>query len=130
MDRRKKLIGIGPVACDHLGGVYGVMCSTVAYILDSALAEAMAARKGVEFARRLGLWSFTLKGDFMLIVEALKKCDVSFGIYGGVVCDIISKLSNFDLYDFFIFFLFVEVVINSVAHEVANLIVSMSLHQL
>jgi hypothetical protein len=42
-------------------------------------------------------------------VEALKKCDVSSGVYGGVVCDIISKLSDFDLYDFF--FLFVEVVI-------------------
>jgi hypothetical protein len=45
VDRRKKLIGIGLVACDHLGGVCGVMCSIVAYILDSALAEAMAARK-------------------------------------------------------------------------------------
>jgi hypothetical protein len=45
VDRRKKLIGIGLVACDHLGGVYGVMCSTMAYISDLGLAKAMAARK-------------------------------------------------------------------------------------
>jgi len=39
-------------------GVRGVMCSTVTYISNLALAEAMAARKWVEFARRLGLRSF------------------------------------------------------------------------
>jgi hypothetical protein len=62
----------------------------------------------------------------MVIVEALKKCDVSSGVYGGVVCDIISKLSNFDLYDFS----FVRRCGNSVAHEVTKLAVSISLHQL
>jgi hypothetical protein len=102
------------------------MCSTVAYISDSALAEAMAARKGVEFERRLGLRSFTLEGNSMVIVEALKKCDVSSDVYGGVVCDIISKLSDFDLCDFS----FVRRCGNSVAHEVAKLVVSISLHQL
>jgi hypothetical protein len=50
VDQRKKLIGIGLVARDHLGGVCGVMFSTVAYISDSTFAEALAARKGVELA--------------------------------------------------------------------------------
>jgi hypothetical protein len=126
VDRRKKLIRIGLVARDHLGGVCGVMCSTVAYISNSTLEEAPAARKGVEFARRLGIWSFTLEGDSMVIVEALKKGDFSSDIFGGVVCDIISHLSDFELYDFS----FVRRDGNSVAHEVAKLAVSMSLHQL
>jgi hypothetical protein len=125
VDRRKKLIRTGLVSRDHLGGVCGVMCSTVAYILDSTLEEALTARKGVEFAR-LGIWSFTLEGDSMVIVEALKKGDFSSDIFGGVVCDIISHLSDFELYDFS----FVRRDGNSVAHEVAKLAVSMSLHQL
>jgi len=53
-----------------------VLCVRRCYISDSALVEAMAARKRVEFARRLGLWSFTLEGDSILIVESLKKYDV------------------------------------------------------
>jgi hypothetical protein len=100
VDRRKKLIGIGLVARDHLGGVRGVMCSTVAYISYSTLAEALAARKGVELARTLGIRSFTLEGDFMVTVEALKKSDFSSCVYGGVVCGIISHLSDFELLDF------------------------------
>jgi hypothetical protein len=62
----------------------------------------------------------------MVIVEALKKGDFSSDIFGGVVCDIISHLSDFELYDFS----FVRRDGNSVAHEVAKLAVSMSLHQL
>jgi hypothetical protein len=102
------------------------MCSTVAYVLDSTLVEALAARKGVELARRLGLRSFTQEGDSMVIVEALKKSDISSGVYGGVVCDIFSHLSDFELLDFS----FIRRGGNIVTHEVAKLVVSMSLHQL
>jgi len=126
VDQRKKLIGIGLVARDHLGGVCGVMFSTVAYILDSTFAEALAARKGVELAWRLGIRPFTQEGDSMVIVEDLKKSDISSSVYGGVVCDIISHLSDFELLNFS----FVRRGGNSVAHEVAKIDVSMSLHQL
>jgi len=72
VDRRKKLIGIGLIIWVESM----VLCVRRCYISDSALVEAMATRKRVEFARRLGLWSFTLEGDSILIVESLKKCDV------------------------------------------------------
>jgi hypothetical protein len=108
VDRRKKLIGIGLVARDHLGGVRGVMCSTVAYISDSTLAEALAARKGVELARTLGIRSFTLEGDSMVIVEALKKSDFSSGVYGEWP---VTLFLIFLILNCLIFLFFVEVVI-------------------
>jgi hypothetical protein len=63
-----------------------------------------------------GCWSFTLEGDSMVIEEALKKSDISSGVYGWVVCDILSHLSNFELLDFS----FIHRGGNSVAHEVAK----------
>jgi len=39
----------------------------------------------VEFAKMLGLQSFTLEGDSLVIVEALRKSEDSSRAYGGVV---------------------------------------------
>jgi len=113
------------VARDHFGGVRGVMCSTVAFISDPTLAEAIVARRGVDFAKMLGLQSFTLEGDSLVIVEALRKGEDSSKAYGRMVHDSLDKLSDFEMYGIS----FVCRGGNIVAHEIVKLAASLSLHQ-
>jgi uncharacterized protein YwbE len=101
------------------------MCSTVEFISDPTLAEAMAARKGVEFAKMLGLRSFLMEGDSLEIVEAIRNGEDSSKRYRGVVHDILVKLSDFHMWGIS----FVCRGGNRVAHEIAKIDVSLSLHQ-
>jgi hypothetical protein len=97
----------------------------VAYITNPKFVEAMAARRGVNFAVELGLQSITLEGDAPEIASAIRNEAEGSKTYGGVVHDIRVKLSSFHLWDVS----FVPRGGSTVAHELAKLAVAMTLHQ-
>jgi hypothetical protein len=46
---------VGIIICDHTGYVRAAMCTTIHFVADPSVAEALAARRGVELCRDLGI---------------------------------------------------------------------------
>jgi ribonuclease HI len=65
-------MGMGIIARDSLGNVWGSMCSYMKYLTDPATVEAYAARWGVEFCRDMGFQSVILEGDAQVKVKAIQ----------------------------------------------------------
>jgi len=88
-------MGMGIIARDSLGNVWGSMCSYMKYLTDPATVEAYAARWGVEFCRDMGFQSFILEGDAQ--VRQSKQVEkVDQGNYSSLIEDIYpAKLSSF-----------------------------------
>jgi hypothetical protein len=70
---------------DHSGHVRAFMCTIEPYVLDSTVAEALAARQGVKFCRDLGIQSILLEGDTRKIVFALEARGDCLGRYGSII---------------------------------------------
>jgi hypothetical protein len=53
LDGQKKLMGMGIIARDCQGEVKAAMCDVIPYIRDPNVAEAIAARRAVQFGRNI-----------------------------------------------------------------------------
>jgi hypothetical protein len=95
LDGRKKLMGVGIIARDSTSGVMVVMCSTLPYIRDPAVAEAISAKRAVEFGREMGFPSIELEGDAREIVLALGSSEERCGAYGNIIMEIRLLLGSF-----------------------------------
>lgn len=73
VDSKGKRIGIGLIMRDHGGAAIAMLCETTAYVQDPATAEAIAARRGVEFCAELGIRRVILERDALQIVQALNQ---------------------------------------------------------
>jgi hypothetical protein len=71
LDVQNRLMGIGIIARDSAGRVMAAMSSVVPYIKDPTVAEAIGAKRAVEFGREKGFPSIELEGDALQIVLAL-----------------------------------------------------------
>jgi hypothetical protein len=104
--------------------VWASKCTTLDYITDPALAEAIASRRGVEFCTEMGFRSITMEGHAMEIVLALKKEDGHSSKYSCILKDARFKLSNFHSWGIS----FVHREANAATHELAHLAVTQHLH--
>lgn len=55
-------MGVGLVARDHKGKVQGSKCIVLSYVTDPVVAEAIAARYGVEFYQDLAFPMIVVEG--------------------------------------------------------------------
>jgi hypothetical protein len=94
VDTKKKIVGVGILARDHMGKVLGAMCSVQSYITDPTTAEALGTHWGVEFGRFLSLNSLILEGDALEVVLALQRDDEGAGSYGSLIVDTRAVLSG------------------------------------
>jgi len=95
MDGRKKIMGMGIVARDCHGEVKAAMCDIIPYIRDSTAAEAIAARRAVQFGCDMGFDSIELKGDAREIILALGNFVEADSIYGNTVLEARQRLESF-----------------------------------
>jgi len=68
MDQKNKVMGVGIIARDHNGHVRASMCTITPYVLNSTVAEALAAWQGVEFCHDFEIQFIMLEGDTKEIV--------------------------------------------------------------
>jgi hypothetical protein len=95
MDGRKKIMGMGIVARDRLGVVKAAMCAVVPYIRDPTVAEAIGARRAVQFGQEMGFSLIELEGDAREIILALGNPTEAANIYGNLVSETRKILESF-----------------------------------
>jgi hypothetical protein len=95
LDCQNRLMGVGIIVRDSMCRVVAVMCSTLPYIKDPTVAEAIGAKRAVEFGRERGFPSIKLEGDALEIVLALRSLEECCGAYGNVITEtvIVRNLS-------------------------------------
>jgi hypothetical protein len=125
INRRKNLMGVGVIACDHAGTVLAAQCSVQRYILDPTIAEAIGAKMGVELGRALGLHSIFLEGDASVAVTALNREDEDFSRFENIIVETREILKGFPLWNVS----FVRRECNNAAHQLAGFAVNQELNQ-
>jgi hypothetical protein len=75
LDGQNRLMGVGIIARDSNGRVVAAMCSFLPYIKDPSVAEAIGAKRAVEFGKERGFSSIELEGDALEIVLALSSLE-------------------------------------------------------
>jgi hypothetical protein len=95
VDNHGRRIGIGAIVRDHNGVVLAMLSETVASIKDPATAEAMAARRGVELSKSMGIMKLILEGDALQIVQALQSTGGRWYPYGLIIEDTRRMFWNF-----------------------------------
>jgi len=95
LDGRKKIMGMGIVARQCRGVVKAAMCDVIPYIRDSTVAEAIGARRAVQFGCDMGFDSIELEGDAREIILALGNSVESGSIYENMVLETRQMLENF-----------------------------------
>jgi hypothetical protein len=78
LDVRKKRMGVGIIARNAMGVVKAAMCTMLPYIQNPTVAEAIGARRVVEFAREMGFSSIEIEG--------VSREVVGFGELRGMLC--------------------------------------------
>lgn len=71
LDKMEKKMGVRVIATYCEGNVLVTMCTIVPFIIDSTIAEAVAAWKAVEFYRNLGILRLILEDDALEVVHTL-----------------------------------------------------------
>lgn len=125
VDRKGKKMGIGLIVRDHAGGVVAMACETKDHIQDPAVAEAIAARRGVELSGELGIRRLLLEGDALQIVQAISS-DVGVWVpYGVIIEDTMQMLQRFQEHDV----MHIQREANQAAHHLAKLALTLGVNR-
>jgi ribonuclease HI len=81
-------MGIGVITRDEKGHVVVALSQPVEAIHDPITAEAMAARRAVEFCIEVGVHDVIFEGDSLLVVKAVQDSQPSWLPYGQIINDI------------------------------------------
>jgi hypothetical protein len=99
VDRKGQKMGIGLIVRDHAGGVVIMACESKKFVHNPAVAEALAARRGVELCAEWGIRKLLLEGDALQIVQALISDTGGWAPYDVITMDAKQKLQNFQEFD-------------------------------
>jgi ribonuclease HI len=117
VDGKQRRIGIGVIVRNHKGRATAMISETVEYIHNPVTAEALAARRAVEFGQSLGIRKIILEGDAKQIVQALRSSDGGRCSYGLIIEDMQQLVRRFQEYAVH----FVRQEANGEAHKLAKL---------
>ncbi|GLT53268.1 hypothetical protein SLA2020_265510 [Shorea laevis] len=78
-------MGVGVIARKARGLVVVSMCTTIPFITDPSIAEAVAAWKVAVFCCDQGFPSVILEGDALEIVQAFRQEGPSWSRYGQII---------------------------------------------
>ena len=95
VDSHRRRIRIGAIVRDHSGVVLAMLSETMASIRDPATAEALAARRGVELYKSLGIMKLILEGDALQIVQVLQSTGGRWDPYVLIIEDTRQMLRIF-----------------------------------
>jgi ribonuclease HI len=118
-DHQNGLMGVGLVARDSRGQVQVSLCHFMPYLTDPTVAEAFAARRGVELCSAMGFTAVIFEGDSQMIVKALLVDETQPSSFDSIVADTQLLLSSFPQWQV----RFVRRTDNDVAHRLARMAV-------
>ncbi|KAK7836191.1 hypothetical protein CFP56_022865 [Quercus suber] len=97
--------GVGVVYRDHTGQIIGALRQNIGSVQSIKMAEALAARRAVLFAKELSLFRVIIEGDCTRVIDALKGSGLCrtlngqgkkkvFCAYGHRPCSLQGKKKN------------------------------------
>lgn len=95
LDVWKKCMGVRIIARNAMGVVKAAMCIVLPYIQNPTVAEAIGARRAMEFAREMGFSSIEIEGDSLVVVLALGNSGECCISYGNIVLETRWLLCSF-----------------------------------
>jgi hypothetical protein len=95
LDKDTKMMGVGVIVRDERGDVLATLCTTIPFVTDPTIAEAIAAWKAVELGCELGFQRVILEGDALEIVKALRQAEPSWSRYGQLIEDASTSIVCF-----------------------------------
>lgn len=95
IDKHNHKMGVGVIARDVEGLILASMYTTVPFITDPSVVEAVATWKAVVFCIEKGFQRIYLKGDALEIVQALRQEAPSWSQYGQLIEDTRVRLGSF-----------------------------------
>jgi hypothetical protein len=96
LDCKNMMLGLDVVVRDHAGVVQAALSTTVQYITDPTVAEALVAWKAVRFCCDLGLPRVLFKGDSMQVISTLNKNTHCWSNFGTRIEDSKVLLHSFE----------------------------------
>lgn len=94
IDILPKRMGVGTIIRNAEGTIMAIMCTTVPFITDPTVTEAVALWKVASFCLELGFQRLHLEGDALEIVQTLQQRDSCFSRYGQLIDDTRVRLSS------------------------------------
>ncbi|XP_050253654.1 uncharacterized protein LOC126699730 [Quercus robur] len=76
------LASIGVACRDHSGQAIAALCQNLGKVQSAEMAEALAARRAMIFAREMSLFDIIVEGDCLTVIQALlhvSPCPLLFG---------------------------------------------------
>nr|XP_023879491.1 uncharacterized protein LOC111991905 [Quercus suber] len=77
--------GVGVVYRDHTGQIIGALRQNIGSVQSIKMAEALAARRAVLFAKELSLFRVIIEGDCTRVIDALKGSGLCRTLNGQVI---------------------------------------------
>ncbi|GLT53638.1 hypothetical protein SLA2020_268960 [Shorea laevis] len=87
-------MGVRVIIRNSEGLVLSSLCSTLSFITDPVIAEAVAAWKAANLCQALGFQRVILEGDALAIVQALQQTMPSWCKYGQIIADTRTILNS------------------------------------
>jgi len=78
-------VGIRVVCKDYEGHVLVALSQNVALVQSVEMAEALARKRAVEFARELTFFDVLIEGDCLCVIQALQDSDHCFTFFGHII---------------------------------------------
>jgi len=85
IDKTHGHIGIDFIVRDHEGAGLAACSTTKIFLVEAAVAEALAAVHTVEFCREIGFFDIMLEGDALQIVNAVKAMGYNWSKMGNLI---------------------------------------------
>ena len=79
------LAGIGVVCRDNFGQVIAALRQNLGQVQSVEMAEALAARRAVVFAREMSLFCIIVEGDCLVVIQALRRSGLCPLLFGHIV---------------------------------------------
>ena len=114
--RASKLARVGVIVRDNRGDPIRALTMHVPFRQSVAELEMVACQRAVQFALEIGLTQVVVKGDSIIVIEALKNGIGQFASYENILDDIQFQSTCFQFIDFS----FTSRVCNSVADALAK----------
>jgi hypothetical protein len=109
-------IGIGGVIRDHLGDFKMAFCKKMQRVEDPELAEGLAVRCGVLFAKEQNLQHFIVASNCQNIIKKIQSPHLDRSQVGAIVCDIKNLVHEAS-----VSFMYIQRSYNEAAHVMARL---------
>jgi hypothetical protein len=120
LNQEKGMVGIGVVARDSMGFLFGAKCFSIHIFTDPHTAEILAATYAVSFSKEVGFFEVIFEGDALNVIKEVNSNPPFLSSVGHLVEGIRNEVGFFRTYSF----VHVARGLNEAAHILAKTVIT------